>query len=204
MPKAEARGSTTDQQRPRAGQCPRGRIAVRTPVAGKHGHEGREKAPSANSLRRCWRPGRPASTASICTPRERDAFRLSRARPAIATAGERTDGGQRLSRFIVTQRSSRGRSPLCELGTRPGHGVAPAPDLRESRGVAIMLGLSSDSSKQGIYMANSAEARKRARQAEKTRQRNAGLKSSLRSAVKKLRESRSRPETRPPSEENCR
>jgi small subunit ribosomal protein S20 len=36
-------------------------------------------------------------------------------------------------------------------------------------------------------MANSAQARKRARQAEKTRQRNAGLKSSLRSAVKKVR-----------------
>ncbi len=38
-------------------------------------------------------------------------------------------------------------------------------------------------------MANSAQARKRARQAEKTRQRNAGLKSSLRSAVKKVRKS---------------
>jgi len=36
-------------------------------------------------------------------------------------------------------------------------------------------------------MANSAQARKRARQAEKTRQRNAGLKSSLRTAVKKVR-----------------
>ena len=36
-------------------------------------------------------------------------------------------------------------------------------------------------------MANSAQARKRARQAGKTRQRNAGLKSSLRSAVKKVR-----------------
>ena len=36
-------------------------------------------------------------------------------------------------------------------------------------------------------MANSAQARKRARQAEETRQRNAGLKSSLRSAVKKVR-----------------
>ena len=36
-------------------------------------------------------------------------------------------------------------------------------------------------------MANTAQARKRARQAEKTRQRNAGLKSSLRSAVKKVR-----------------
>jgi small subunit ribosomal protein S20 len=45
----------------------------------------------------------------------------------------------------------------------------------------------SDSSKQGFFMANSAQARKRARQAEKTRQRNAGLKSSLRSAVKKVR-----------------
>ena len=38
-------------------------------------------------------------------------------------------------------------------------------------------------------MANSAQARKRARQAETTRQRNAGLKSSLRSAVKKVRKS---------------
>jgi small subunit ribosomal protein S20 len=36
-------------------------------------------------------------------------------------------------------------------------------------------------------MANSAQARKRARQAEKTRQHNAGLKSSLRTAVKKVR-----------------
>ena len=36
-------------------------------------------------------------------------------------------------------------------------------------------------------MANTAQARKRARQAEKTRQRNAGLKSSLRTAVKKVR-----------------
>jgi small subunit ribosomal protein S20 len=38
-------------------------------------------------------------------------------------------------------------------------------------------------------MANSAQARKRARQTEKTRQRNVGLKSSLRSAVKKVRKS---------------
>jgi small subunit ribosomal protein S20 len=36
-------------------------------------------------------------------------------------------------------------------------------------------------------MANTAQARKRARQGEKTRQRNAGLKSSLRTAVKKVR-----------------
>ena len=36
-------------------------------------------------------------------------------------------------------------------------------------------------------MANSAQARKRARQAETTRQRNASLKSSLRTAVKKVR-----------------
>lgn len=36
-------------------------------------------------------------------------------------------------------------------------------------------------------MANTAQARKRARQAETTRKRNAGLKSSLRSAVKKVR-----------------
>ena len=36
-------------------------------------------------------------------------------------------------------------------------------------------------------MANSAQARKRALQAEKTRQRNAGLKSTLRTAVKKVR-----------------
>jgi small subunit ribosomal protein S20 len=36
-------------------------------------------------------------------------------------------------------------------------------------------------------MANSAQARKRARQAEATRQRNASLKSALRTAVKKVR-----------------
>jgi small subunit ribosomal protein S20 len=36
-------------------------------------------------------------------------------------------------------------------------------------------------------MANSAQARKRARQAEETRQRNASLKSTLRTAVKKVR-----------------
>lgn len=36
-------------------------------------------------------------------------------------------------------------------------------------------------------MANSAQARKRARQAEETRQHNASLKSSLRTAVKKVR-----------------
>ena len=36
-------------------------------------------------------------------------------------------------------------------------------------------------------MANSAQARKRARQAEVTRQRNAGLRSALRTAVKKVR-----------------
>jgi small subunit ribosomal protein S20 len=36
-------------------------------------------------------------------------------------------------------------------------------------------------------MANSAQARKRARQAEETRQHNAGLKSTLRTAVKKVR-----------------
>jgi small subunit ribosomal protein S20 len=36
-------------------------------------------------------------------------------------------------------------------------------------------------------MANSAQARKRALQAEKTRQRNASLKSTLRTAVKKVR-----------------
>jgi len=36
-------------------------------------------------------------------------------------------------------------------------------------------------------MANSAQARKRARQAEATRQRNASLKSTLRTAVKKVR-----------------
>ncbi|HEX4885474.1 MAG TPA: 30S ribosomal protein S20 [Casimicrobiaceae bacterium] len=38
-------------------------------------------------------------------------------------------------------------------------------------------------------MANSAQARKRARQAEATRQRNASLKSALRTAVKKVRKS---------------
>jgi len=37
------------------------------------------------------------------------------------------------------------------------------------------------------FMANSAQARKRARQAEATRQRNASLKSTLRSAVKKVK-----------------
>jgi small subunit ribosomal protein S20 len=36
-------------------------------------------------------------------------------------------------------------------------------------------------------MANSAQARKRARQAEETRQRNASLKSTLRTAVKKVK-----------------
>ncbi len=36
-------------------------------------------------------------------------------------------------------------------------------------------------------MANTAQARKRARQAETTRQRNVGLKSSLRSAVRKVK-----------------
>ena len=36
-------------------------------------------------------------------------------------------------------------------------------------------------------MANTAQARKRARQAEATRQRNASLKSSLRTAIKKVR-----------------
>ena len=36
-------------------------------------------------------------------------------------------------------------------------------------------------------MANSAQARKRARQAEATRKRNASLKSELRSAVKKVK-----------------
>ena len=36
-------------------------------------------------------------------------------------------------------------------------------------------------------MANTAQARKRARQAETTRQRNVGLKSSLRTAVKKVK-----------------
>ncbi len=36
-------------------------------------------------------------------------------------------------------------------------------------------------------MANSAQARKRARQAEATRQRNASLKSTVRSAIKKVR-----------------
>jgi small subunit ribosomal protein S20 len=36
-------------------------------------------------------------------------------------------------------------------------------------------------------MANTAQARKRARQAEETRQRNAGLKSSLRSAIRKVK-----------------
>jgi small subunit ribosomal protein S20 len=43
------------------------------------------------------------------------------------------------------------------------------------------------SSTQGFFMANTAQARKRARQAEKTRQRNAGLKSSLRSAIRKVK-----------------
>jgi small subunit ribosomal protein S20 len=38
-----------------------------------------------------------------------------------------------------------------------------------------------------VTMANTAQARKRARQAEATRQRNASLKSSLRTAIKKVR-----------------
>jgi len=38
-----------------------------------------------------------------------------------------------------------------------------------------------------VHMANTAQARKRARQAEATRQRNASLKSSLRTAIKKVR-----------------
>jgi small subunit ribosomal protein S20 len=42
-------------------------------------------------------------------------------------------------------------------------------------------------SKDLIDMANTAQARKRARQAEATRQRNASLKSSLRTAIKKVR-----------------
>jgi small subunit ribosomal protein S20 len=44
------------------------------------------------------------------------------------------------------------------------------------------------SSEQGSeYMANTAQTRKRARQAEATRQRNASLKSALRTAVKKVK-----------------
>jgi small subunit ribosomal protein S20 len=51
-----------------------------------------------------------------------------------------------------------------------------------------MLGLFPSLQKQGFeVMANSAQARKRARQAEATNRRNASLRSSLRSAVKKVR-----------------
>src|SRR6185437_4155180 len=84
--------------------------------------------------------------------------------------------------------------------------------LRESRKIAIMPGLfrrlqqgledagdncltelstefyRARQSNQGFRpMANTAQARKRARQAEATRQRNASLKSSLRTAIKKVR-----------------
>jgi len=76
--------------------------------------------------------------------------------------------------------------------------------LRESRKIAIMPGLFrrlqqglepvgnrsiklNKATKDFVPMANTAQARKRARQAEATRQRNASLKSSLRTAIKKVR-----------------
>jgi small subunit ribosomal protein S20 len=59
--------------------------------------------------------------------------------------------------------------------------------LRAPRKVAIMRGLFQLLQHTRIFMANTAQARKRARQAEQTRQRNAGLKSSLRSAIRKVK-----------------
>jgi small subunit ribosomal protein S20 len=50
-----------------------------------------------------------------------------------------------------------------------------------------VAGNNSQATKDFIHMANTAQARKRARQAEATRQRNASLKSSLRTAIKKVR-----------------
>jgi small subunit ribosomal protein S20 len=55
----------------------------------------------------------------------------------------------------------------------------PVNDDGPQRGVILEQG--SD------FMANSAQARKRARQAEATRQRNASLKSTLRTAIKKVK-----------------
>jgi small subunit ribosomal protein S20 len=87
---------------------------------------------------------------------------------------------------------------------------ATRSSLRESRKMAIMPGLfrrlqqasvqhlaqqpnpvrrqvNARATKDFIEMANTAQARKRARQAEVTRQHNASLKSSLRTAIKKVR-----------------
>ena len=55
----------------------------------------------------------------------------------------------------------------------------PVNDDGPQRGVVLKQG--------SHFMANSAQARKRARQAEATRQRNASLKSTLRTAIKKVK-----------------
>jgi small subunit ribosomal protein S20 len=51
----------------------------------------------------------------------------------------------------------------------------------------IEPGAADGNSKDTLHMANTAQAKKRARQAEATRKRNASLKSELRTAVKKVR-----------------
>jgi len=60
--------------------------------------------------------------------------------------------------------------------------------LRGSQKVAIMRGLFDRlQASEGFFMANTAQARKRARQTEKKRQHNASLKSQLRSAIRKVK-----------------
>jgi small subunit ribosomal protein S20 len=70
----------------------------------------------------------------------------------------------------------------------PGWWAAQTPVLPEGRKSGIMSGFSRIPQISGqTFMANSAQARKRARQAEATRMRNASLKSALRTAVKKVK-----------------
>ena len=113
--------------------------------------------------------------------------------------GSRGRGGQEEGR------SARGVSAAGGRGPR-----SPGPTLPEAAKTRIMPGLPADLDcprqvfrrgspgfraarhpyselEEARTMANSAQARKRARQAEATRQRNASLKSALRTAVKKVR-----------------
>jgi small subunit ribosomal protein S20 len=69
------------------------------------------------------------------------------------------------------------RAPLLELRNKQLQKLASLP---------IMLDFHRKPNSQGVTMANSAQARKRARQADKQREHNASLRSELRTAIKKV------------------
>src|SRR5260221_14774797 len=103
-----------------------------------------ENAPSAKRRRRIFGNRNAASNASICSPAPNaNALRLSRASPAMRESRVSALTVESvLSRFIVAQPHDRGRRPIPELGKLTQiQRRNPPYDLRESRRVAIMLGL---------------------------------------------------------------